>query len=202
MTAPQEHSTMTAPHSTPGAQLICGPMFAGKTERLLDVFETYAPGTALLVKLSWDVRYSATSVVSHGGRSRPADMSVAPGELISKVLPRLAPPLVAVCLDECQFLGTELAAFVDAAVLGGFSVHLAGLLAQSGSREPFPGIPEVMVVAETITRLPGPKCHHCGTREGTCSARHDVNSTVTIGGSESYVTLCRDCWCKHNKKKN
>ena len=68
------------PHLAPGArphgqlELICGPMFSGKSEELMRRLRRvgYARKHAILVKPAIDDRYSVDEVVSHEGQRMAA----------------------------------------------------------------------------------------------------------------------------------
>ena len=59
--------------STSQLTVVLGPMFAGKTTRLLEYADYYAKqGSVLLIKPKSDTRYSTDNIVSHSRASKSA----------------------------------------------------------------------------------------------------------------------------------
>jgi len=69
---PQRLASAARPHGQ--LELICGPMFSGKSEELMRRLRRvgYARKTAILVKPAIDDRYSVDEVVSHEGQRMAA----------------------------------------------------------------------------------------------------------------------------------
>src|SRR5690625_4888198 len=101
------------PTDAPGRlQVVCGPMFAGKSEELLRrVRRATLAGLAVeVVNHTWDVRHGVGQVASHAGLSVPAhaveDVDALRGLVGGRGLDLLA-------IDEAQFFGPDLIPLVS-----------------------------------------------------------------------------------------
>src|SRR5690625_4228281 len=176
-------------------QVVCGPMFAGKSEELLRrVRRARLAGLAVeVVNHSWDERHGAGRVSSHAGLSVPSH-SVSDVEALRALLAGRTPDLLAI--DEVQFFGPDLVPAVDELVRAGTTVVVAGLCVTFDGR-PFEPLASLMAVAEDVTKLTA-VCAVCG-RDAAFHVRtvHDdvadarAPSTAHVGGAESYEARCR-----------
>jgi thymidine kinase len=155
---------MTAlPHLAPGArphgrlELICGPMFSGKSEELMRRLRLvgYARKHAILVKPAIDDRYSVDEVVSHEGQRMAARVVRRP----EAILP-LATGCDVVGVDEGQFLDDSLIDVCEQLVDRGIRVVIAGLDLDY-RREPFGPMPRLLAMADEVAKLKA-VCHGCG----------------------------------------
>ena len=171
-------------------ELVCGPMFSGKTglliERLAAAEELGL--RALALKPAADTRSS--SLVTHSGGSYPAT-TWRPGE------PLPAGDEEVIAVDEVQF--------VDLAHLGALTCAAAGrTLVVAGldldfRREPFPSVAELEGVAEVVHRLTA-TCSRClrpalftqRLVDGRPAGFDD--DTVRIGAEELYQPRCGACY--------
>lgn len=176
-------------------QVVCGPMFAGKSEELLRrVRRAQLAGLAVeVVNHSWDERHGAGRVASHAGVSTPsrAASDVRSFELL---LEGRTPDLLAI--DEAQFFGEGLVPVVEALVLAGTTVVVAGLCVTFDGR-PFEPLPSLMAIADDVTKLTA-VCAVCG-RDAPFHVRTaagevgdaTVPATEHVGGTETYEARCR-----------
>jgi thymidine kinase len=185
---------------TPGArphgqlELICGPMFSGKSEELMRRLRRvgYARKHAILVKPAIDDRYSVDEVVSHEGQRMAARVVRKP----EAILQLAACDVVGV--DEGQFLDDSLIDVCEQLVAGGVRVVIAGLDLDY-RREPFGPMPRLLATADEIAKLKA-VCHGCG--EAAMYTQRLVDGrpapfsgeTVVIGGLDSYEARCRACF--------
>ncbi len=176
-------------------QVVCGPMFAGKSEELLRrVRRARLAGLAVeVVNHSWDERHGTGRVASHAGLSISSH-ALTDVRSLEELLAGRAPDLLAI--DEAQFFGTDLVPAVEALVLGGTTVVVAGLCVTFDGR-PFEPLPSLMALAEDVTKLTA-VCAVCG-RDAPFHVRTasgDVGdarlpTTEHVGGTESYEARCR-----------
>lgn len=176
-------------------QVVCGPMFAGKSEELLRrVRRARLAGLAVeVVNHAWDERHGAGRVASHAGLSVPSHSVPDVGSLRAVLEGR---PLDLLAVDEAQFFGTELVPAVEELVRGGTTVVVAGLCVTFDGR-PFEPLPSLMALAEDVTKLTA-VCAVCG-RDAAFHQRTtggDVTdartpSTEHVGGTEAYEARCR-----------
>ncbi|WP_324650744.1 thymidine kinase [Georgenia sp. H159] len=176
-------------------QVVCGPMFAGKSEELLRrVRRATIAGLAVeVVNHSWDLRHGAGQVASHAGQSIPSSAVSDVAGLRQLVAGR---DLDLLAIDEAQFFGTDLVPLVDEIVLSGTTVVVAGLCVTFDGR-PFEPLASLMALAEDVTKLTA-VCSVCG-RDAAFHVRlvgddvgdASVPTTAHVGGAESYEARCR-----------
>lgn len=176
-------------------QVVCGPMFAGKTEELLRrVRRARLAGASVeVIGHEWDARHGSGTVSSHAGLSLPAHQVPDTAAILDVVADR-APDLVAI--DEAQFFGPGLVQVVDGLVRAGITVVVAGLCVTFDGR-PFEPLPTFMAIAEDVTKLTA-VCALCGRdaafhrRIGPADAGDAaVPRPALVGGVESYEPRCR-----------
>jgi thymidine kinase len=169
-------------------------MWAGKSQELIRLADRYriAGKRVLMIKYVADTRYSVTDIATHSGVRVKADASV---DHLSDLDIQ---GYDVVCVDEVQFYpdNTLLIQWADS----GYIVVASGL---SGNflRHQFQGIPELIAAADKITQLTS-VCMQCNSENGCFSAmRKDTNKTDAhaaekelIGGKETYLSLCRQCY--------
>lgn len=176
-------------------QVVCGPMFAGKSEELLRrVRRARLAGLAVeVVNHTLDERHGSGQVATHAGASIPSravpDVAALRSEVAGRDLDLLA-------VDEAQFFGTDLIATVGDLVAGGMTVVVAGLCVTYDAR-PFEPLPALMALAEDVTKLTA-VCAVCGHDAAFHQRVRDdddedalVPTVAAIGGTESYQARCR-----------
>ncbi len=184
------------PTDAPGRlQVVCGPMFAGKSEELLRrVRRATLAGLAVeVVNHTWDVRHGVGQVASHAGLSVPAH-AVEDVDALRALLGGRGLDLLAI--DEAQFFGPDLIPLVSDLARAGTTVVVAGLCVTFDGR-PFEPLASLMALAEDVIKLTA-VCSVCG-RDAAFHQRtvgDDVAdarspSTEHIGGAESYEARCR-----------
>ena len=175
-------------------EVICGPMFSGKSEEMIRRLRRaeIAGQRVVIFKPRIDDRYDATDVVSHAG----ARMRAVPVSTVGEISER-ARDFDVVGIDEAQFLGEGVVALALELVDRGVRVVIAGL-DQDFRRLPFGPMPELLTHAEFVDKLQA-VCHRCGGPATT--TQRLVNGapapysgdTVVIGAAEQYEARCRDC---------
>ena len=132
-------------------EVICGSMFSGKTEELIRRIRRalIARQRIELFKPKIDVRYSEKEIVSH-------DMQKIQSHTVSKPKQILNLSLEAqvVGIDEAQFFDKSLIKICQTLANMGKRVIIAGL-DQDYKGVPFEPIPELLAVAEYITKTRG-----------------------------------------------
>lgn len=174
-------------------EVICGPMFAGKSEELLRRINrlVYAKKKFLVFKPSIDNRYSETEVVSHNQHKYKAIALMDP----KKILDYYENDLDAICIDEVQFFDEAIIDVIDFYANHAVRVIVAGLdLDFKG--DPFMITAKLLAKAEYVTRLTA-ICTVCG-KSATRTQRlingepASINDPVVlVGASESYEARCR-----------
>jgi thymidine kinase len=176
-------------------EVICGPMFAGKSEELIRRIKRleYAKKKTLVFKPAIDNRYSETEVVSH---SNLKTKSIAITES-KDILDYIDSTTFAVAVDEVQFLDKELLIIAQKLALKGIRVILAGLDTDFRG-EPFPMTGALMTLAEDVTKLTA-ICVVCGAPATKTQrmingqpARYS-DPIIKVGASGAYEPRCRHC---------
>ena len=175
-------------------EVICGPMFSGKSEEMIRRLRRaeIAGQRVVIFKPRIDDRYGATDVVSHAGaRMRAVPVSSVP-ELVSR-----AHGHEVVGIDEVQFFDPSVVAAALSLADGGTRVVAAGL-DQDFRRLPFGPMPELLAHAEFVDKLQA-VCHRCGGTATTTQRLIDgaaapySGETVLVGAAEAYEARCREC---------
>jgi thymidine kinase len=167
-------------------EVICGPMYSGKTEELIRRLRRaqIARQNVAIFKPKIDTRYSDDHIVSHSELQLPS-VSVEDVAEIKKYV-RGAD---VIGIDEAQFFGMELVPFCQELADSGKRVIVAGLdLDYRG--EPFEPIPQLLAVAEYITKTLA-ICMVCGNPASRTQRLTDDKARVVVGGQKIYEARCR-----------
>ncbi len=177
-------------------EVICGCMFAGKTEELIRRIKVleFAKKKILVFKPAIDNRYSETKVVSHAGSSTE---SIVVNEA-KEILDYIKEDTEVVAIDEVQFFDHDIIYVCNILCDKGIRVMCAGLDTNFRA-EPFGPMAELITSAEFVTKLTA-VCTKCGapaTRtqrlvNGEPASYNDP--TILVGASESYEARCRHCY--------
>src|SRR5512133_3811978 len=130
-------------------EVICGPMFSGKSEELIRRLRRamIARKRVQVFKPAIDNRYSDDEIVSHGDlRMRSGVVGDGPG-----ILERLDWRSEVVGIDEANFMGPRLVEVAERLADSGKQVIVAGLDTDYLGR-PFAPIPDLLALAESITK--------------------------------------------------
>lgn len=187
--------------STGYLEVIAGPMFCGKTEELIRQVKRATIGKKVVqvFKPEIDNRYGKDKkVFSHNGSAFDSELIHEAKEILTKINP--GTDLVAI--DESQWLGQELTSVIQKLLEEGRHVIVAGL-AMTYDREPFAPIPELMAIADKVTKLSA-ICSICGEeavfhkRISTDKSEIDplIADPSLVGKTDSYQARCRKCFSK------
>ncbi len=186
-------------------EVICGSMFAGKTEELCRRIRRiqYAKKSYLVFKPVIDNRYSKDEVVSHNN-TRLKSINVSTTADIKKYLEDKGLPY-AIAIDEVQFFDCDIIALCEELANKGVRVICAGL-DKDFRGEPFGVMPDLLARAEYVTKL-NAICQVCGnvaTRtqriiDGRPAYYEDP--IILVGAKESYEARCRMCHEVPHKEK-
>ncbi len=176
-------------------EVICGNMYAGKTEELLRRIRRleYAKKTVVVFKPKLDNRYSEGEVVSHNNE-RIRSINISNPKDIMKYVDPLP---YAIAIDEVQFLGPEVISICEELAYKGVRVIVAGL-DKDFRGEPFGIMPELLARAEYVTKLQA-ICQVCGapaTRTQRIINGKPAKYTdpvILVGAKEHYEARCRHC---------
>ncbi len=170
-------------------EVICGPMFSGKSEELIRRVRRaqIARQPLQVFKPRIDDRYHATRIVSHSAVSIEAQV-VSDSQEMARLVSAEAK---VVGIDEAQFFDTGLVPLVERLALGGVRVILAGL-DQDYTGRPFEPMPQLLAIAEYITKTLA-ICSRCGAPAGRSQRLVGTGDQVVVGADETYEARCRRC---------
>ncbi len=166
--------------------MICGSMFSGKTEELIRRLKRaqIARQRVEIFKPALDRRYSEVEVVSHDENAIPST----PVDTASQIF-LLAGDADVIGIDEAQFFDLDLVAVVQRLARDGKRVVLAGL-DQDYQGRPFEPLPQLMAVAEYVTKLHA-ICVVCGAPANHSQRLVSHGDRVLLGAKEAYEPRCR-----------
>jgi len=183
--------------SQPGGgwiELICGSMFSGKTEELLRRIRRaeIARRKVQIFKPLIDDRYGLKRVASHSGIAREDALVI---HNAAEILQNVSESAEVIAIDEIQFFDWTIADVASTLANQGRRIIGAGL-DQDFRGEPFGQMPELMAVAESVTKLQA-VCSVCGSPssrtqrliDGHPASYHDP--VILVGASEAYEPRCR-----------
>ncbi|MBW8349997.1 thymidine kinase [Bacillus sp. IITD106] len=174
-------------------EVICGSMFSGKSEELIRrVRRTqFAKQSIMVFKPQLDDRYSIDEVVSHNGTA----VNAQPVQHSADILKAVHADIDVVAIDEAQFFDEGLIAVAQQLADSGHRVIIAGL-DQDFRGEPFGPMPNLMAIAENVTKLQA-VCAVCGSPASRTQrlingepACYD-DPIILVGASEAYEARCR-----------
>ena len=176
-------------------EVVCGPMFAGKTEELIRRVKRmdFAKKKYIIFKPVIDDRYSISEVVSHSQRKVQAINISNSKEMAAYI----TEDIEAVLIDEFQFFDEAVLEVCRTLANQGLRVICAGLDCDFRGN-PFPIVANLLAMAEQITKLTA-ICVCCGN-EATMTQRiinglpaRYQDPTILVGEKESYEPRCRKC---------
>ena len=175
-------------------EVVVGSMFSGKTEELIRRLKRakIAGQKVEIFKPSTDTRYDEEDVVSHDNnsiRSTPVDNS-------NNILLLTADTEV-VGIDEAQFFDSGLPDVCIMLANQGKRVIIAAL-DMDFSGKPFGPIPNLMAVAEYVTKVHA-ICMRCGNLAQFSYRKTKSEDLVLLGETDEYEPLCRKCYNEANK---
>ncbi|WP_096437647.1 thymidine kinase [Alteribacter populi] len=176
-------------------EVVCGSMFSGKSEELIRRVRRASFGklNVQVFKPAMDNRYSEKEVVSHNGTK----VYALPAKNSTDIMNQIEHSTQLVAIDEIQFFDTGVIDVVQDLADQGIRVICAGL-DQDFRGEPFGCMPQLMALAETVTKLQA-ICLSCGSPASRTQRLIDGKPAsyndpiILVGASESYEPRCRHC---------
>ena len=156
-------------------EVICGCMFAGKTEELIRRINvlSYAKQKILVFKPKIDDRYSEIEIASHSGRKVPCFAIDDPEEILDKV----TDDVQVVAIDEVQFFNSKIVDVCEYLADKGVRVMVAGL-DKDFRGEAFGVMPELLTRTQRLV-------------DGKPASFDDP--VVLVGAVDHYEPRCRHC---------
>ncbi len=171
-------------------EVVCGPMFSGKSEELIRRLRRaeIARQRVQIFKPALDQRYSDGHIVSHSElRIRSLAVKDA-AELESHLDLRTE----VIGIDEAQFLGMDLVDLVVRLADMGKRIVIAGLDTDYLGR-PFHPLPELLAVADEITKTLA-ICMQCGNPAKHTQRLVASEDLIVVGADGMYEARCRRCF--------
>ena len=170
-------------------EVICGPMFSGKTAELLRRISrvSYSKKKLLAFKPKADDRYSKDFIVSHDGEK----INCIVEDINEKILD-FANQADVFAFDEVQFYDISIIEVFNKLALMDKRVIAAGLDKDSNA-EPFGPMPYLLAHADYITKL-NSICIICGNIANFSYRISKEKTQILIGESEKYEARCRTCF--------
>jgi thymidine kinase len=187
-------------------EVICGSMFAGKTEELIRRITRirYAKKEIIVFKPSIDDRYEKLEVVSHSQR-KVKSVVVKDSSEIKSYIDSLEKIPYAIAIDEAQFFDRGLINILEDLANKGTRVIVAGLDLDFRG-EPFGIMPDILARAEYVTKLHA-ICQVCGDLATRTQRIIDnkpayyEDEIILVSAKEKYEARCRHCHeVPHNDK--
>lgn len=175
-------------------EVICGPMFSGKSEELLRRINLlkYAEVKYLLFTPARDTRSGPKTAKSRDGRTIES-ISVNNSREIIDYVNKASDDVQVIAVDEAQFFDDELPEVCNYLANNDYIVIAAGLDMDSWGR-PFTPMMKLLVYAEQITKLKA-VCTNCGATASFSGAikPRPMSDQILIGDKNEYTAQCRHC---------
>lgn len=167
-------------------------MFSGKTEELIRRMKRarIAKQRVEIFKPAVDTRYDEADVVSHDESVITSTPVSSPSQILL-----LTSDATVIGIDEGQFFDETLVEVVTQLARDGRRVIVAGL-DQDYLGRPFEPMPQLMAVAEYVTKLHA-ICVICGAPANHSQRLLPGNSRLLLGATEAYEPRCRRCFSIH-----
>jgi thymidine kinase len=171
-------------------EVICGPMFSGKSEELIRRLRRVeiARQRVQIFKPGVDQRFSDDHIVSHSDLKIRSE-NVQTG---ADVMARLDVRTEVIGIDEAQFLGMEIIDVTLKLADMGKRIIIAGLDTDYLGR-PFHPMPELLAVADEITKTLA-ICVQCGNPAKHTQRLVANEDLIVVGASGLYEARCRRCF--------
>ncbi len=172
----------------PRLEVICGPMFAGKSTELIRRLQAAARAghSVAALKPAIDTRYHPTAIATHTGSLLDARTIGSASELTRETAEVIA-------LDEAHFFRVGLHDAVMRLLGDGAPpsrrVVLAGL-DRTSLNEPFGEMARLLIEADEVTKLTAP-CAVCGEPAVHTVRLFDSTEDIVVGGAGMFENRCR-----------
>ena len=180
---------MLTPKNSGWIEVICGPMFSGKTEELIRrlVRAQYAKQRVAIFKPKTDNRYSDDYIVSHNKRKIKSIIL----ESSSNILEHKDQADV-FGIDEAQFFDNDLIRISNKLAKLGKRVVIAGLDKDYKAKS-FGPIHQLMIDAEYVSKV-NAICMTCGDPASFTQRISSEEDLVVVGETDKYEARCRKCF--------
>ena len=179
-------------HQNGYLEIIMGPMFSGKTTKLIEKYQEYQEKdkNVLAINFMLDKRYSNTMIASHDNKQIPCVFASRLDEIdINKHLIHTD----IILINEGQFF-PDLNDSVKYWVEDLYKTVYIAALDGDFQRKPFGDFLNILPLCDRFTKLRA-TCNMCNSKNAIFSHRiSDEKEQVVIGSENKYVPLCRKCY--------
>ena len=170
-------------------EVICGPMFSGKTEELIRrlVRAQIAKQRVAIFKPITDNRFSGDYIVSHNQR-KIKSIQVKNTQVIKDYHDKAD----VFGIDEAQFFDSSILTVCRILANSGKRVVIAGLEKDYQAKS-FGAMPDLLIDAEYITKV-NAICMQCGDPANFSHRISSEKKQVVVGETDKYEALCRRCY--------
>ena len=177
------------PKNSGWIEVICGPMFSGKTEELIRrlVRAQIAKQRVAIFKPTMDIRYEEEYIVSHNQR-KIKSIQVNNTDIILDYKEKAD----VFGIDEAQFFDKSIVNICKELANNGKRVVIAGLEKDFQSKS-FGSMPELLIDAEYITKV-NAICMSCGDPANFSQRISKETNQVVVGETDKYEARCRKCY--------
>lgn len=171
-------------------EVVCGPMFSGKTEELIRRLRLaqIAKQRIQIFKPKIDNRYEDKFITSHTDQR----YSCTAIEDAWEIMDRIDDSTRVVGIDEAQFFKDDIVEICNRLANRGIRVVISGL-DQDYKGEPFGPMPKLLSIAESILKLKA-VCVVCGGEATKTQRLSSDTNQVVVGSGECYEARCRFCF--------
>lgn len=171
---------------TMALHLILGPMFSGKTTRLIELSKKSK--NPAIINYALDTRYHDTMLSTHDKKMVPCIQTL---KLADIVMTPLVLESDAVFINEGQFFPDLFATTKELVETHHKEVFVCGLDGDF-KREPFGDILRLITLCDTVEKRHA-RCVRCNA---SAAFTHRLTNAVeqVVIGSDEYIPLCRSCF--------
>jgi len=172
-------------------EIICGPMFSGKTEELIRRLKRsiIAKKKILVFKPKIDNRYSDNCIVTHNNNSIESISIKNDSE--EKIL-ELSKNINTIGVDEVQFFNSKIVSICIELAKQGKRIIASGL-DKDFKGQPFGIMPDLLCEAEHVTKL-NAICNKCGEYAYFTKRISENKDQIVLGELDIYEANCRNCF--------
>ena len=186
-------------------EIIMGPMFSGKTEMLIEIYNKEFNCIKTLSKIFQDnqeiiafnyykdTRYGDNIISSHNGKKIPSINIQTLSEIFQN---DKFEKLTHIFINEAQFFPDLKITIIKLVEQHNKHVVICGLDSDY-KREKFGQIWELIPYADKLTKLYG-KCNNCDNKS-LFTHRISCEKQQEVVGNNNYISLCRSCYININK---
>ena len=180
-------------------ELFVGPMYSGKTSKLLDLYKkyTFCNIPTLVINYAEDKRYSDTMLSNHNKEMIPC-INVYTLSAINNNnnLYKLYSNASIVLINEAQFFEDIVEWVTNALNIDKKNIYLSGLDGDF-KRNKFGNWLDLIPLCDNITKCKA-YCSICKLNDAIFTHRISKETQQKVIGNDNYVALCRMCYNKTN----